>query len=113
MKTQTRRLRTRFEPETRFNVPAPALPFRAVLETELDRLRAALLRQALEEHRGATAAVALRWAAQDATALAGTTTHPLLVLPELFAEKARAALTRATRQERVYERTRVIMAEAA
>lgn len=60
MKTQTRRLRTQFEPETRFDVPAPALPFRAVLETELDRLRAALLRQALEENRGATAAVALR-----------------------------------------------------
>ncbi|NJN05650.1 MAG: hypothetical protein HC814_03660 [Rhodobacteraceae bacterium] len=60
-----------------------------------------------------TTAVALRWAAQDAIALAGATQYPLLVLPELFAERARAAITRAAQQGRIHERTRVIMAEAA
>ena len=114
MRTRTRKLRTQFEPETRFEVPAqPVLPFRAVQETELDRLKGALLAQALTASRGANAAVALRWAAQDATALAGTTQFPLLVLPELFAEKARSALTRAARQKRIQARSRAWMAEAA
>lgn len=114
MKTRPRKLRARFEPVTRFEVPArPALPFRALLETELERLKGALLQQALGEHRGAGSATALRWAAQDATALAGATPFPLLVLPELFAEKARAALARAARQELIHERTRTLMAEAA
>jgi hypothetical protein len=113
MRTTARRLRARFEPETRFDVPArPALPFRAVLENELERLRGRLLRQALEETPGADAAVALRWAAQEAAALAGNTPYPLLLLPELFAEKARAGLARSTRQEIIRERSRVLM-EAA
>lgn len=114
MRTRKRELRAQFEPESRFEVPArPALPFRAVQETELDRLKGALLAQALAANRGVTAAVALRWAAQDATALAGATQFPLLVLPELFAEKARSALIRAGRQKRIQARSRVWMAEAA
>jgi hypothetical protein len=113
MRTRARKLRTRFEPETRFDVPArPALPFRAVLENQLERLRERLLRQALEENLGAGAAVALRWAARDAAALAASTAYPLLILPELFAEKARAALARSTRQELIRERSRMLM-EAA
>ncbi|NJN05651.1 MAG: hypothetical protein HC814_03665 [Rhodobacteraceae bacterium] len=50
---RTRTLRAEFEPETRFEVPArPALPFRTVIETELERLKGELLRQALEKSPG-------------------------------------------------------------
>jgi hypothetical protein len=113
MRTKARKLRARFEPETRFEVPArAALPFRAVLENEFERLREGLLQEALRQNLGVSATVALRWAAKDAAALAGSTAYPLLVLPELFAEKARAALARTTRQELIRQRSRVLM-EAA
>jgi hypothetical protein len=114
MRTKPRKLNAAFEPETRFEVTAkPAVPFRAVLETELERLKRRLLREALSQPQGAAASVALRWAANEAAAIAGTTAYPLLILPELFAEKARAALTKAARQEQVWQRSRNLMAEVA
>ncbi len=50
MKSNYQRVRTRFAPETRFNVtPVPALPFRGTVETQLDRLKDGLLLQFLNE----------------------------------------------------------------
>ena len=101
---------TRFGPETRFEVrPAPAAPFRALQETELERLKGRLLRERLTRANAPGATVPLRRAANEAAALAWVTGYPLLVFPVLFDEKARTALLHAQRQERVLERSRELL----
>lgn len=106
-------LNTDFGPEVRFEVPPqPAVPFRATVETELEKLKARLLADALQEAEPAANAP-LRRAANDAVALVWLTPAPLLLLPELFAEKARTAIQQANRQTRVFLRSRVLLAEAA
>jgi hypothetical protein len=106
-------LPTDFRPETRFEVPAqPAVPFRATQETELERLKNRLLAEALQFAEPAANAP-LRRAANDAVALVWLTPVPLLLLPELFAEKARTAIKQANRQVRVFARSRALLAEAA
>lgn len=47
----------------------------------------------------------LRRAAEDAASLAWTTPFPLLVLPELFSEKAEEACTRSQRQREIRQRS--------
>jgi hypothetical protein len=108
-----RRVETRFGPDTRFTVPTvPVAPFRALLEDELELLKGRLLRQRLNETGVAELHVRLRRAANDAAALAWATSFPLLVFPELFAEKAGAALKQARRQAEVRERSREILLAA-
>ena len=48
----------------------------------------------------------LRRAAEEAASLAWATPFPLLVLPELFAEKAAEACVRSERQREIRERSR-------
>src|SRR6185436_19615782 len=97
-----RRVRTRFGRETRFELPvAPAAPFRGVLETDLERLKAELLRELLAEASDPELHAPLRRATSDAAALAWTTSFPLLVLPELVREKAECARRYARRQAAV------------
>ena len=108
-----KKLRLRFEPGNRFEVtPAPAAPFRGTQETELERLKAKLLGSLL---RGAEASLlpAYRRAANDAAAVAWTTSFPLLVFPELLEEKAREARQRQQHQQGVLARSRRIMEIAA
>jgi hypothetical protein len=106
-----RKLAARFAPETRFEVrPAPAAPFRATQENELERLKNELLWEKLEEAVGADMNARLRRAANDAAALAWTTNVPLLVFPALFEEKARLAFRQAERQESIRERSRELLA---
>lgn len=98
-------MRTRFAPETRFDLPvAPAAPFRGLLETELDRLKARLLRELLAGAGDGAVHAPLRRAANDAAAVAWTTPFPLLVLPELLREKAESARRYAARQAAVLKR---------
>jgi hypothetical protein len=101
---------TRFAPETRFEVRANApAPFRAVQETEFERLKNKLLaEQLLAAAPGLNAT--LRRAANDAAALAWATVFPLLVFPVLFEEKTDAAVLRAGRQARIYANTQLIAA---
>ena len=81
--------------------PIRPLPFRAVQETEFERLKNKLLaEQLLAAAPGLNAT--LRRAANDATALAWATLFPLLVFPVLFEEKTRAAFQQAERQARIY-----------
>jgi len=99
MNKNLNRVPTRFDPETRFELrPAPAAPFRALQETELEglknRLLAAQLARATEPELNAR----LRHAANEAAALAWVTFYPLLVFPVLFEEKTRAAVRYARRQ---------------
>ena len=107
MNTIYRNVPTQFGPEARFNVrPAPAAPFRATEENELERLKNRLLCNELANATLPDVNARLRRAANEAAALAWVTAVPLLVFPTLFEEKVRAAHEQATRQECIRERSR-------
>src|SRR5262249_41629997 len=97
-----KRLKTRFGPETRFEV---AVPFRAAETTELELLKERLLRQYLAHTTDPNQNVLLRRAANDAAALAWATCHPLLFFPTLLEEKARTAFVQYQRQKQVRQRS--------
>lgn len=108
-----RRLKLRYEPGNRFEVrPAPAAPFPGTEETELERLKAKLLGRLLDAAEAPLYAP-YRRAANDAAAVAWTTCYPLLVFPELLAEKAQEARARDEHQRAVLARSRRIMGVAA
>jgi hypothetical protein len=111
MNTTPKKLKARFAPETRFEVP-PA-PFRAVQATELENLKARLLRQMLAGVTDPARNIVFRRAANEAAALAWLTTCPLLLFPVLLEEKARAATLQAGRQRRVMRRSANLLLEAA
>jgi len=103
-----------FEPETRFEVaPVPSVPFRGTQETELDRLKARLLRQLLEQTPDEELFAPLRRAANEAAALAWFTPFPLLFFPGLLEEKARAALRQGARQRYVRDLSENLLEAAA
>src|SRR5687767_2998193 len=109
-----KKLRLRFEPGNRFEVtPAPAAPFRGTQETELERLKAKLLGGLLGSADAGLLPAAYRRAANDAAAVAWTTSFPLLVFPELLEEKVREARQRQQHQQAVLARSRRIMDVAA
>lgn len=109
-----RKVRTEFAPETRFDLPVPpAAPFRGSLETDLERLKARLLRELLDAASDAQLHAPLRRATNDAAALAWTTPFPLLVLPELVREKAASARRYVQRQAALLQRARPGMGRAA
>jgi hypothetical protein len=114
MNARPRKIPTEFGPETRFEIPPqPAVPFRGTLENDLERLKGRLLQLKLAEYAHPAFNSPLRRAAHDAAALVWFTPFPLLLLPELFAEKARVAIVHTRRQQRVFTRSRATMAEAA
>ena len=104
---------TRFEPETRFELaPVPAVPFRGTQETDLDRLKARLLRELLLQTPDPQFCAPLRRAANEAAALAWFTPFPLLFFPGLFEEMALGALRRGARQQCIRHRSRSLLEEA-
>jgi hypothetical protein len=106
-----KRVPTEFEPETRFELrPAPPAPFRATQETEFERLKNRLLAAQLAHTTELELNPALRHAANEAAALAWVTLYPLLVFPELFEEKIRAAVRHARRQAHIYANHRDLVA---
>jgi hypothetical protein len=110
MKTNYRRVPTKFGPETRFELkPVPAAPFRAVQENRFERLKNVLLDERLEL-LDPTFNSYVRNAANEAAALAWVTPYPLLVFPALFEEKADSAVKLAEKQEEVLERSRELLA---
>lgn len=110
MKTTRTKLPTRFEPETRFDVsPVPAVPFRGARETELERLKDRLLRDALDAEADAEFYAPLRHAANEAVAVAWMTPFPLLFLPVLFDEKTALARRQLTRAQNVRTRSRRLL----
>jgi len=105
------RVPARFGPETRFEVrPVPPVPFRAVLETEFERLKNRLLARQLAGAPALEFTPPLRLAANEAAALAWATVVPLLVFPVLFEEKIETALRQAERQACIRERSRELLA---
>ncbi len=91
----------------------PAAPFRGTHETDLEHLKARLLRERLATAPAAEALAPLRRAGNEAAALAWANEFPLLVLPELFREKAEAALRYAARQAALTKPKRPVMGRAA
>lgn len=110
MNANKKKVATRRAPETRFDVRPAAAPFRALLESELERLKDELLLARLTEAPGADLNSQLRRAANEAAALAWITPYPLLLFPLLFDEKADIAVRQAERQEEVRQRSRELLA---
>ena len=107
MKTKTKKLTTRFEPETRFDVvPIPPAPFRGTHETELERLKGRLVEELILQAPSPEFYPVYRRAANDAAALAWVTPFPLLVLPALLAEAVERAHRQALKQQRVAQKSR-------
>jgi hypothetical protein len=111
MNDKNKRLRTRFAPDTHFEVQA--LPFRATETTALERLKERLLLQLLQQATGPEQNVLLRRAANDAVSLAWATHYPLLLFPTLLEEKAEAALLQHQRQKQVRQRSLSLALAAA
>src|SRR5260370_40159928 len=89
---------------TKFATPAPlevspggSAPMRGPLESALEQLKLALLNPMLTELDDPRLADELRWAANEAAALAWVTPFPFLFLPALFEEKVAAAKKRRAR----------------
>ena len=109
-KTETR-VRTRFAPETRFELrPLPPAPFRATQENEFEKLRERLLAGQLAATPDPALNAPLRRAANEAAALAWISFYPLLLFPTLFEEKVRTALRQAKRQARILNANRELLA---
>ena len=100
-----------FALEALLRPPAPpGINYRATETNELERLKTRLLREQLATANGAELTVPLRRTANEAAALAWVTTHPLLVFPALFEEKARITRRQFERQLVVRARSRELMA---
>jgi hypothetical protein len=114
MKKKNQRVPTKFAPETRFELaPQFEQPFRAVQETEFEKLKGRLLRRLLDDAVQPELNAPLRRAANDAEALAWTTSFPLLFFPTLLEEKARRAQLQLSKQKQVRLRSEAILVEAA
>jgi len=104
MNAKHRRIETRFEPETRFDLtPVSGAPFRAVFQDQFDRLKDRLLTASLDIVWEPKLGSELRRAANEAAALARLTAYPLLVFPILFEEKAQETLRKASPHKSVRE----------
>ncbi len=80
---------------------AEAVPCRGPLEFQLDELKERLLQPLMQTVGNTALAQELRWAANEAAALAWYTACPVLVLPTLLEEKVRAALKKWEKQEQI------------
>jgi len=109
MNENYRRVPTEFAPEIRFAVPVPPGRLRARQATDLEELKARLLRERLHQVWETRRSYQLRRAADEAAALAWVTPFPLLVFPALFEEKAFDALLRVERQDQVRRRSRELL----
>lgn len=92
MKRERKTTRIRPSQAPRFDLtPIPLAPFRGTQETELERLKTQLLKEWLADVASPELLAPVRRASHEAAALAWTTPFPLLLLPELFHEKAATA----------------------
>lgn len=113
VRNTNQRVNTRFSPETRFDIaPIAPVPFRGTAESELERLKARLLRQLLATATEPELNSALRRAANEAAGLAWFTPFPLLFFPTLLEEKAADAQRQQQRQREIRQRSRELLGEA-
>lgn len=88
-------------------------PDGAVQENEFEKLKGRLLRRLLDDAIQPELNTPLRRAANDAAALAWTTSFPLLFFPALLEEKARCARLQLQKQSYVRLRSETLLVEAA
>ncbi|MGH7972304.1 MAG: hypothetical protein ACREIC_26635 [Limisphaerales bacterium] len=111
MNANSRKIRTRFGPETAFPVqPVLGVEYRAAQETRFEQLKSQLLTEQLVQAWEPGLSSQLRRAAHEAAALAWVTPFPLLVFPVLFEEKVANAGEQAERQAIVRQRSRELLA---
>jgi hypothetical protein len=112
MKRTSKRVRTRFSAQTRFDVATiPVVSFRELQETELEGLKTRLLREHLNQEENSELHASLRRAANESAALAWMSGYPLLVLPLLLEEMAQAARSQYVRQEGIRRRSQDLLTE--
>jgi hypothetical protein len=108
-----KRVQPRFEAETRFEIgPLAPVPVRGTGETELEQLKARLLRALLAPVAEPELNTALQRAADEAASVAWFTPFPLLFFPTLLEEKAAGARRQQARQREIRQRTQGLLAEA-
>jgi hypothetical protein len=113
--TGNKLVKTRFGPETRFEIAPLArapVPSRGPAEHELEQLKARLLRPLLSPAAEPGLNIALRRAANEAASVAWFTPFPLLFFPTLLEEKAANARRQQERQREIRRRTQGLLEEA-
>src|SRR5262245_51935699 len=89
------------------------VPFTQSIETDLERLKNRLLREAIGSCVKVIRHTFMRRAANEAAAIAWLEPYPLLVFPELFSEKANLAERNALQHESIAPRSKeFVMAQA-
>jgi len=102
-----------FGPETRFKSnQVPTDGHGSSRTAVLEELKQRLFHEKARTTSDEVDLAYLRRAAEEAAALAWATPYPLLVLPELFAEKAAEARFQSERQREIRERSQGIVALA-
>lgn len=107
------KIRAEFAPETQFTVAPTEATVRSRMELRLDLLKEQLLAEIMLLVRNPERHAILRVAANEAASLAWITPCPLLVLPVLLEEKARAAMEKSARQSLIRQRTQHLATLAA
>jgi hypothetical protein len=111
MNENTRQLKARFGPPTRFTVrPGPAPSRFGLPNLELEALKARLLAEHTRATRAFVPGDTLRWVADEAASLAWLTPYPLLVLPVLLEELVGVAAARARKQAEIRQRSPMLLA---
>ena len=105
-KLESHDIAAEFEPASRLDSsPLSARRLQASLIAALEELKQRLLRETARARSDSATLSCLRRAAEEAASLAWTTPFPLLVLPELFAEKAAEAYVQSQRQRDIRQRS--------
>jgi len=105
-KLESHDIAAEFEPVSRSDLsPVSAGRFRAGVIAALEELKQRLLLETASARPDPATLSCLRRAAEEAASLAWTTPFPLLVLPELFAEKAAEACVRSQVQRDIRQRS--------
>ena len=105
-KLEPHNLAAEFNPAARSDPnPVSAARLRARAIDALEELKQRLLLETARVRSDSATLSCLRRAAEEAASLAWTTPFPLLVLPELFAEKAAEACLRSQRQRDIRQRS--------
>ena len=101
-----RLLRAEFASDVKFELaPVPGTVSPEAVRIRFQELQSRLVEENLSETRNPSVRGGIRQAANEAAALSWTTPYPLLVMPALFAEKAREIRLRLGKQQGVLMRS--------
>jgi hypothetical protein len=106
-------VKTRFGPETRFEIgPIAPVPIRGPAESDLEELKARLVRPLLATATEPELNAALQRAANEAASATWFTPFPLLFFPTLLEEKAARARHQQKRQREIRQQTQGLLEQA-